>query len=369
MWARILSINQNPVNRTGDCFEVNITKMTYRIKQILLGTSLLLLVFGLKAQSDCSEQLRLAQSRYDAGLLDEIPGILESCMAKGFTNEEKITAYKLLIQTYLFSDMPEMADKVMMNFLREFPSQTTSTNDTQEFVNLFKTYRTDPIMKIEASVGGILTLPFVKEFYGLEDLNKVYPEYSSGGWFGAEVNYIDNLFGDFDGSFGLSFSYMQVGYWNIPYEFTEVSATYNNIYFGVPLALRYNKRLLGIDFFAKGGFEPVYLLSSNIAFTRTRVGATDDITGTESVIDLQRKFDIRPMLAVGANVKIGNFKLLITSGVKFGTIMPTESSTRYKGLNEEMYQKYYFIMDDYFINQAFINFSYVFSIYNPKKIR
>ena len=341
--------------------------MNYFTKKLLVTIFISLLAFGLKAQNTCSEQLRLAQSKFDAGLLDEIPGLIELCLKKGFTNEEKVTAYKLLIQTYLFSDMPEMADRTMLEFLGEFPSQPVTTNDTQEFINLYRTYRTDPIMKIEASIGGILSLPYVKEFYGLEDLNKVYPEYSSGGWVSAEVNYIDNLFGDFDGSFGLSLSYMQVGYWNVPYEFTDVSATYNNVYFGVPLALRYNKRLLGIDFFAKGGFEPVFLLYSNIAFTRTRVGETDDITGTVNVLDLQRKFDIRPMLSVGANINIWNANFMVTTGIKFGTVKPTESTTRYA--NEELYQKYYFILDDYFVNQVFLNISYVFSIYNPKKIR
>lgn len=341
--------------------------MAYYSKSLLFSAILLMLNFGLRAQSTCSEQLRLAQSRFDAGLLDEIPGILESCMKKGFTDEEKVTAYKLLIQTYLFSDMPDMADRTMLEFLREFPSQPVTTNDTQEFINLYRTYRTEPIMKIEAGVAGNYSLPFVREYYGLEDLNTVYPEYSSNMGFGIEANYIDNLFSDFDGSFGLSYSFMRIGYWNVPYEFTTVSATYNNMYFGVPLAMRYNKNLMGINFFAKGGFEPVFLLYSKIDFTRTRVGFQDDITGTEDVIDLQRRFDVRPMLSIGANVKVWNADLMVTTGVKFGTVKPTESSTRYK--SEELYQKYYFILDDYFVNQVFLNVSYVFSIYNPKKIR
>lgn len=338
-------------------------------RKILFLLSVLLLLWGssLKAQNTCSDQLRLAQRRYDAGLLEEIPGLLQSCLQRGFTKEEKSNAYKLLIQTYIFSDMPEKADEMMLVFLREFPEYTIAVNDPHEFINLHKTYRTEPIMRIEASVVTNFSMPRVREFYGVEDLNLGIPEYDSNFGIGAEINYLDKLFGDFDGSFGVSFALMRVGYWNEPYSFSTVSATYNNFYLGIPLALRYNKKFLGVNFFAKGGFETVYMLSSTVDFTRTLTTQQDDIVGTESFMEYQRKLDIRPLLSVGADYKIGKAQLMLTAGLKFGTIMPTESTKRYSF--SDLYSKYYFIPDDFFIHQTFISVSYVFSIYNPTKIR
>lgn len=334
----------------------------------LLFLSVILLVSSLGwTQTNCSDQLRLAQRRYDSGLLDDIPSILEPCLNRGFTKEEKANAYKMLIQTYLFSDLPDKADAMMLRFLREFSNYTILANDHSEFVNLYKTYRTSPIMKIEVALGGNLSLPFIKEFYGLGNLNTTSHEYSPNFGFGFEVNYINKFFNNFDGSVGLSYSFLGIGYWDVPYEFTNVGAKYKNMYLGLPLALRYNKDLFGIDFFVKGGIEPVYLLYSKINFTRTRINYQDDITGTENLIDFQRRFDFRPILSIGANIKVWNADILLTAGVKFGTVMPTKSATRYS--NEDLYQKYYFIPDDYLINQVFFNVSYVFSIYNPKKIR
>jgi hypothetical protein len=332
-----------------------------------ISVSLILVGLNLAAQNTCTDQLRLAQRRYDGGLLEDIPNMLESCLARGFTQEEKMNAYKLLIQTYLFSDMPEKADEMMLRFLREFPEYRISVNDYREFVNLYKTYQTEPIMKIEASVIPNFSLISVSEFYGVEDLNTSTPEYTSRFGFGVEVNYLDNLFGDFDGSIGISFSLKSIGYWNQLYDFTDLSATYNNFYIGLPLAMRYNKKLMGIDFFAKGGVEPVYLLISSIDFTRIRPGGKDPITGTESFTEFQKRIDIHPLLSIGVDYKIGNMQFLVTTGLKFGTIKPTLSDKRYS--SEDYYSKYYFIPDDFFIHQAFFSVSYVFSVYNPKKIR
>jgi hypothetical protein len=234
--------------------------MTYFTK-ILISTAFIVLTgLNLLAQNTCTEQLRLAQRRYDGGLLDEIPNIIEPCLKSGFTKEEKATAYKLLIQTYLFSDKTNEADQVMLLFLKDFPEYAIAPNDHKEFITLYRSYRTEPIMKIESSIGTNFSLITVREFYGPEDLNTTSPKYSSNIGVNAEFNYIDKLFGDFDGSFGLSINYLRIGYSNTPFEHTTVLATYANLYIGMPLAMRYNIDLMGLNMFAKAGFEPAYLL-------------------------------------------------------------------------------------------------------------
>ena len=336
-------------------------------RTVIIGFIALVSLSPLIAQVNCTEQLRQAERRFDEGLLDDIPQMISSCLESGFTKEERINAHKLLIQTYLFSDENEKADNEMYRFLRSFPEYNILPTDPKEFVSLHRTYRTEPILKIEASLGANLTLPGVREFYGVEDLNVSYPEYSPNIGFFGEVNYIDKLWGDFDGSFGVSFTFLKIGYWNELYDFTSLAATYKNFYIGIPLALRYNKRLLGQDFFAKGGFETTYLLSSNIDFTREFTGGQDPITGTENIASLQRRFDIRPLISIGVNYSIGNANLMLTAGIKFGTINPNSSNKR--DSQTDIYEKYYFLPDDFFIHQTFINLSYVFSIYNPRKIQ
>jgi hypothetical protein len=338
----------------------------YHFKNLLVIVGIILLHQSAMAQSTCSDQLRLAERRYDSGLLDDIPSILGSCLDRGFTKAEKTTAYKLLIQTYLFSDMPEKADEMMLMFLREFPDYTITPNDHSEFISLHRTYRTTPIMKIEASAGANLSLPWVMEYYGPENLNQHNALYSSSSGAIVEGNYIDNLFGDFDISLGLSFSLSRIGYFNDIYDYTTITATFNKTYIGLPLALRYNKKLLGVNLFAKGGFEPVFMLTSSINFTRERSTGQDPIIGTENVISYQKRVDIRPLLSVGADFNLWGAQLLVTAGFRFGTVNPTQKQLRY--MNEDLFQKYYFIPDDYLSHQTFISLSYVFSVYNPKKM-
>jgi hypothetical protein len=340
--------------------------MTYFIKHLLTSIFLILMVQNLWAQNTCTEQLRLAQRRYDGGMLDEIPNIISPCLRSGFTKEEKVTAYKLLIQTYLFSERIDEADAMMLQFLNDFPEYRLAPNDHKEFITLYRSYRTDPIMKIEGSLGTNFSLTTVSEYYGPEDLNTSQPKYTSNIGLNAEVNYINKLFNNFDGSFGLSFNYLRIGYENIPFEFTTISASYANVYVGLPMAMRYNMHLMKLNLFAKAGIEPVFLLSSSINFSRERVGSQDPISGNENVISLQKRIDIRPMLSIGINYRVGTANLMLTTGIKFGTLMPTKSDKRYS--NQDLYQKYYFIPDDFLVHQAFVNVSYIFSIYKPKKI-
>lgn len=337
----------------------------YRFKTLLAIVGIVLISQTSWSQTSCSDQLRLAQRRYDSGLLDDIPGILLPCLDKGFTQEEKANAYKMLIQTYLFSDLPEKADEIMLRFLREFPEYILLPNDHSEFKNLYGTYRTTPIMKIELSLGTNLSMPWVKEFYGPEDLNNLRANYSSTFGANLELNYINTLFGDFEGSFGVSSSFLRIGYSNQPYDHTTITATYNSLFVGVPLALRYKPNFNGIDFFVKAGFEPVYQLLSTVSYTREVLGEADPYTGSVSVQNLQRQFDIRPILSVGMNFKLFGRQFMATAGMKFGTVIPMKQEARYT--NDELYLKPYIIPDDYLVHQAFVNLSYVFSVYNPKK--
>ena len=339
---------------------------TSYIKRLVLLLGVLVLAFSGWAQSTCSEQLRLAQLRYDGGLLEDIPSILEPCLKRGFTDEEKLSAYKLLIQTYIFSDMPEKADEVMLRFLREFPKYSISEVDSREFVNLYGTYRTTPILKIETRLGLNFSLPWVKEYFGVEDLNNAQVFYSTSIGGHGEINYIDELFGDFDGSFGLSAAWSRVGYWNEMYDHTSLAATFNNIMVGVPLALRYNMDVKGANFFVKAGVEPSYLLLSSLNFTRELATGGDPYAGTENATAYFRRFDIRPILSVGWDFQLGDHQLLVTAGMRFATIVPATNSNRYQ--NDEFFRKYYFIPDDVLVHQAFVNISYVFSIFNPKKL-
>ncbi len=324
---------------------------------------------ALQAQSGtCTEQLRITQRSFDDGLLDDIPMLLADCMKNGFTKEEKANAYKLLIQTYLFSEEIAKADEVMIQFLSEFPSYVLATNDPKEFINLYGTYRTEPIFKLEVLAGLSFCMPLIVQYYGISDLKTKLPVYQSKTGFAFEVNYINNLLQDFNYSVGVSFTLSNLGYTNNPYDYSTVTAAYSNMYLGLPLALRYNYTYGKFILFTKAGIEPVYLIKSSVDLDRTdKIIGREPITGIENLTDSHKRMDLRPFLSVGTKLPVGRDQIMISAGYKFSAMSQLDPLKRYSNL--AIADKYFFVEDDMLLNQTFISVSYIRPIYKPRKIK
>src|SRR5436853_446608 len=101
---------------------------------------------GIFAQNLCSQNLKKAQKEYDEGRLTEVSGILESCLKDGFTRDQKLQAYRLLILTNLFSDQPDIAEQHLLHLLKEDPEYKINPGvDPAEFVTLFNQYNTSAV--------------------------------------------------------------------------------------------------------------------------------------------------------------------------------------------------------------------------------
>ena len=78
-------------------------------------------------EEDCAIKLREAQQLYDAGKIETVPDMLQSCIDKGFTQEERLTAFKLIILCQIYNDDPDEAHKEMLSFLKRYPEYELST--------------------------------------------------------------------------------------------------------------------------------------------------------------------------------------------------------------------------------------------------
>lgn len=107
----------------------------------------------------CAENLKTAQSLFDKGQVDQVPSMLRDCMKSGFKREEELAAYKLLIQSFLFEDKVEQADSAMMAFLKENPEYQLSPTDHSSFVYLFNTYNVRPVVQFTLHLG--TNMPFL----------------------------------------------------------------------------------------------------------------------------------------------------------------------------------------------------------------
>ncbi len=336
------------------------------MKRLFLFGAIILLGFSaLYSQNTCTEQLRLTQRRFDDGMLDEIPLLLADCMKDGFTKEEKSNAYKLLIQTYLFSEEYDKADEVMIQFLREFPSYTIAVNDPKEFIDLYSTYRTDPIFKLEFLGGLSFCTPLPVQLFGTGKISQVYTPKLG---YNAELNYINTINKALNYSAGASVTLSNLGYSNTPADYATVTGTFTNLYIGLPVALRYNFNIAGISFLAKAGVEPVMLLNSKVDLTRTTNQAgKEPYTGTEDLLGMHNRFDLRPFAGLGIKVKLGTGQLMLLGSYKISTKNQVLFDERYS--YETLMKKYYFIDDDLRLNHTSVSLSYIKPIYKPKKIK
>lgn len=131
----------------------------------LLPVILLIVSYSSFAQNVTPGQtLRLARATYEQGRLHEIPAQLNSDVLGEMNKQEKVEAYKILCLSYIYLEEPEKADEAMLNILRSDPYfEINAAVDPAEFVALYKTFRTLPILRIGGKLGIDATQPNVKE--------------------------------------------------------------------------------------------------------------------------------------------------------------------------------------------------------------
>ncbi|MBA4323443.1 MAG: hypothetical protein C0408_11560, partial [Odoribacter sp.] len=134
--------------------------------RLLVASLFIVLSAGLFSQETgtCAQKLKDAQSFFEKGQVELVPSLLMDCLKSGFKKEEELTAFRLLIQTFLLNDKIEMADSAMFEFLKKFPEYQVSPTDHSSFVYLFNTFKVKPVIQIGFHVGGNLPyLTFVSQ--------------------------------------------------------------------------------------------------------------------------------------------------------------------------------------------------------------
>ena len=104
-------------------------------------------------EEDCSFTLREANNLYSQGRIENIPAMLEDCIEQGFTSEDRLAAYKLIILCSLYDDEETQAETQMLDFLKKYPEYELIPTDPEEFGYLFRKYRTRPIFDYGLFVG------------------------------------------------------------------------------------------------------------------------------------------------------------------------------------------------------------------------
>lgn len=154
--------------------------LSFRLIRLFFFVSFLSMFASLFSQ-DCVLKLREAQRLYDQGVIENIPELLTPCINKGFTREDKLQAYKLLIQVYQFDDNTIKSEETILDFLGLFPEYVSTPADPPEFVQLLNSVEVIPRFSAGIHGGTGYNLIQVTGKYDSQGDPLDYGKYSSSG--------------------------------------------------------------------------------------------------------------------------------------------------------------------------------------------
>jgi hypothetical protein len=321
------------------------------------------------SQNDCAINLQKAQADFDKGRVELVAGSINSCLeSKGFSREDEITAYKLLIQALLLDEKTGLAEQTMLEFLKKNPEYLSTAADYTGFVYLKNKYQIKPVLMVSARVGLSHTflsgksesslssldpqISYAREplniTAGVELLKPVANRLRIGlglSYCSASFLYNENMMNFGTVSYRESQSRLEIPV-SAVYDFTQQSRVvlYGRLGAGVAINLSTD---------SKSSFSPSDL---NNGFIRTGENVSRSPSRVKSELFLQAGF--------GGAIKIphGYFTAEIRS--QFGTRnQPIRA-------NPENLEYYYFYTDDSFrLNMATITLGYTYIFYRPSKIQ
>jgi hypothetical protein len=316
----------------------------------------------------CAEKLQTAQSLFEKGQVDQVPGLLSGCLKTGFTREESLTAYKLLVQAYLLEDKPEQADSVMLAFLKKNPEYEVSPTDHSSFVSVFNNFVSKVVIQASLHVGSNLPFIMITDSRGLGSIpgNDKFSPNAFNLFVSGEVKYKISKKLEVNA---------EIGYSTIKFTtseningFSVSQSTESYTRFEVPLSLTYDITRLGkLVPYARLGFGAALNLNPTAKLDYTPSDMIPD-EKSQSEIDMKsRRIRMDLFAQAGAGMK-----LKVREGFFFG-----ELRSNFGLFNQGIFNGYgdsddpawlYFKGDnDFRLNTLNLTLGYTRIFYKPSK--
>jgi len=319
--------------------------------------------------STCAENLRNAQTLFDNGQVEQVPAMLEECLRSGFKQEEELSAYKLIIQTFLCHDRNAEADSAMLSFLKKYPEYQLSPTDHSSFVHLYNNFNVRPVVQMVIRLG--TNIPFVT-FVDPKTMAVALREwdYSSKAlnlYASVEAKFAltSKLELNIEGGYSqLSFSTRENFFDNGTVNYSEVqhrlempvTATYNIISFGKFTA------------YARGGAGPAFNLAAtakDVSYTSGKYIPFPDKESPEiDRVDCRIRMDIIGQAGGGIKLKIPKGYLNFEIRANLGVYNQVKNRT---GSAEDLGAGYNYLDDDFNLNAVNFSFGYTKIFYKPTK--
>ena len=343
------------------------------LKYFILVVSLMVGLMVQAQEEDCAFKLREAQQLYDNGKIETVPELLQPCIQRGFTQEERLQAFKLIIMCEIYDDDEVNAHAEMLSFLKRYPEYELSPTDPAEFRFIFQQYRTRPMLDLGLIVGANMSHGLIVQPFSPFNLNEEKPKYTSNG-FGIQAGALINFYITSQIEICLEPMYaqskMQLVYENgaIPgFEDDAGDLTpdhfENQSYLYIPLTATYEM--------AFGNFRPYARLGGMLGLMLTDKTSTSQgiFQGPdEDNMENRKPLNYWVVGGLGAKYKLSKGYFYLDARYNFGL-------NRYLSSGDDRYTQenhnwiYMYQDSDFRVNSTMVSFGYVRSFYNPKRVR
>lgn len=337
------------------------------------------------AQDQCAISLNEAEDKYDQGRLYEIPELIQSCINEGFTDEEKIRAYRLLTLTYLFLNYQGKAEESYLKLLKLSPEyQSNDELDPMEIINMHNKYTTKPIFYLTfGKIGVNFSHANVLLDYSISQSHNNSDKYSSIPGFqfgiGAEMVIYQNL--HLSGELFISRKSLHLTDTHWDFYSTNMDIVHTEL--EVPILLKYNFFKGKVNPFVSGGVSPGFLVGSTIQNIegiyrqKGEDGGADVVFPVQSrpkigTHEMKNRFNYSILFGGGINYKIGLNYLVFEARYSVGMLNVTDVNNRWREdftAGRDLKFPPGQVDDDFKINNLSFFIGYVRPLYKPRKIK
>jgi hypothetical protein len=292
----------------------------------------------------------------------------------GFTKEERVAAYKLLTQAYIYLEEPAKADDAMLKLLQtDHYFEVNKDVDPAEFVALYNTFRTREIYRVGAKLGVNATQPNVVDNitaseYTPESKYKYGIAILFGGTVDVPLNNKLTLHGEL---LYLQRKFEFVGKVNRGFSTdgdllgNELQAIETQSWLSLPLSVEYKFMDKKFNPFVGGGISVDYLLNAQLKSERIRDNVTSIPETTFDFNPLREKINISAILSTGIKTRVSGGYFIAEVRYIYGITNVNSAETAYANQPATWEQGY---ADPVFkLASLAVSGSYVVNIFNPKK--
>ena len=352
------------------------------VKKILILSSIFFTVTafrGISQSEECIFQLQEAERLYSIGQVENIPQMLESCIAEGFNKEERLQAYKLIILTFLTDDNMHNADSAMLDFLKRYPEYEITPADPAEFVYLKNSYKTTPTFSLGVVGGTNLSFPYSIEQFGVHNLGSGSGEFKiSSPGFQAGASVIKYLSPRFDLNLEILYQQSVYSYSLVPQQQTSIFNPNYEVEIIETMSLLSFPFSFTVDLtrgkwrpFLRAGIVGTYNLGSTIDPKRYYSdGSLDEVSGQNiATSELNNRTEVNFYGQAGAGLKFdyqgkGYFLFDVRFLAGFTKIVNVENRL---DPHSDLIFRYKYTDDDLYINTLFISLGWIYPIYVSEK--